>query len=124
MCRLLLVSVTIGLMCGMATVGSAAEKPKEKPAKNDPVQKILKTFDKNGDGALDAKELTAFVDAIDQRRADAGNKKSGKVAEHLTAESLMKKFDANNDGKLDATELQAMDKEIHAKREAKKNAAN
>jgi Ca2+-binding EF-hand superfamily protein len=124
--KLLLWTASIGLILGMASLALAAnDAAKDNPTgKGNIVQHILKQFDKNGDGALDASELSAFLDAREKHRSEAGKpEKAGKGAEHLTAEILLKKFDKNGDGKLDATELQEMGKELHSRQEAKKAAA-
>ena len=124
--KLALWTVGIGLVLGFAGLTIAADDANKGTAagKGDGVAHMLKKFDKNGDGALDAGELTALLDARQKQRAESGKSaKGGKGAEHLTADVLIKKFDKNGDGKLDASELQEMDKELHARHEAKKDAA-
>ncbi len=107
------------MIAGLALIAAGALRAEDTPTpnagktgKHDVVQRILTKFDKNGDGALQADELAAFVAAHDKRAAETGQGKE--VPPAPTAEKLMTKFDANSDGNLDRTELQAMLKELHA----------
>ncbi len=114
--RLTIVSVIAGLALIAAGALRAEDTPTPnagKTGKHDVVQRILTKFDKNGDGALQADELAAFVAAHDKRAAETGQGKEAPPAP--TAEKLMTKFDANSDGNLDRTELQAMLKELHVR---------
>jgi Ca2+-binding EF-hand superfamily protein len=65
-------------------------------------QELLKRFDKDGDGKLDATELTEMVKARQQMQPNGGPGVAD--ATRLGAE-LLKRFDKNGVGKLDAEEL-------------------
>jgi len=60
---------------------------------------LLKKFDKDGDGRLNAEERKAAFDAMKDRSADLEDLRKKHV------EEIMKKFDKDGDGKLDQAEL-------------------
>jgi len=59
---------------------------------------LIKRFDTNGDGVLDANERAAMRAALHQKRAD----RIARMEEHM-----LKKYDKNGDGVLDANEQTA-----------------
>ena len=97
----------------MAALLAATAHAADKPAKTEAAaEQMIQKFDKNGDGALDAKELGAAIAEHKEQHA----KKTGKVAKEskgVTPEALIKRFDTNGDGKLNAAELKAMLAAMH-----------
>lgn len=89
---------------------SAAQTAQEKPipekaatafSKLDPETRIqlMKRFDKNGDGRLDAEERKAAIEAMKDKVADLEDLRRKHV------EDIMKRFDKDGDGKLDKAEM-------------------
>jgi hypothetical protein len=78
---------------------------------------IVKKYDRDGDGALNASELAAFFEAVHQRAeqrheqgtgslGSTGTHPGGNPQEH--AQRAIAKFDKNGDGKLEPREVAAM----------------
>lgn len=70
-------------------------------SKLDPETRIqlMKRFDKNGDGRLDAEERKAAIEAMKDKVADLEDLRRKHV------DDVMKRFDKDGDGKLDKTEM-------------------
>jgi Ca2+-binding EF-hand superfamily protein len=102
----------------IALAGSIARADDAKKAKKDlkpdeAAAKMIEKFDKNGDGKLDVKELTAALSEHEEAH-EAKNGKTAKAdAAVKHAEKAIKEFDKDGDGKLDASELEAMLKAHH-----------
>lgn len=91
--KLLVIALGLGLMVGVASLTSAADKGGgvDRAAKK---AEMLKKYDKNNDGKLDADERKAMQD--DQN---------------------LKKYDKNGNGKLDDDEKAQMEKDLKAKQD-------
>ena len=100
-----------------AAAQNAPEKPRGERevgafSKLDPETRIqlMKRFDKNGDGRLDAEERKAAIEAMKDKVADLENLRRKHV------EDVMKRFDKDGDGKLNAEERRAMFEEARQRR--------
>jgi Ca2+-binding EF-hand superfamily protein len=81
-------------------------------------QKVLQTFDKNGNGQLDPDEREAAKEAMHKRREQGGGKgPTGKgEVDPERRRKVLEKFDTDGDGKLSESERAAA-KEARAKRQ-------
>ena len=102
------------------------EKPAHRKATGKAREEMLKKYDKNGDGKLDADERKVMEDALKAKQAerlkkldkngdgkvDEAERKSARETASQRAKDnraeILKKFDKNGDGKLDAEERKAM----------------
>ena len=72
-------------------------------------EEVLKQYDKNGDGELDATERETMMAAMRERfGATGGGPGGGQGGPRLSPEEMLKQFDKNGDGELDETEREAM----------------
>src|SRR6476661_2612448 len=76
--------------------------------------KMLKHFDKDGDGKLSDDEKAAAKKAMEERFGENGKGKGG------NRDELMKRFDKNGDGTLSDDERAAAKAAIQKRRDAKK----
>jgi hypothetical protein len=87
----------VAQVSGSGDIGSlGAEPPAATPGVDRFVLDIIKRFDKDGDGKLDAAELAEFI----RSRAGQGPNAQGGAMRAI----IMKLFDKNHDGVLDAGE--------------------
>ncbi|HTQ40502.1 MAG TPA: EF-hand domain-containing protein [Pirellulales bacterium] len=94
-------------------------------------QHMLERFDTNGDGKLDANELSAALEQHQEKHATAAKvvkagktaKGSGAVSDTARAEALIKRFDTDGDHKLNEAELQTMLTTLQAAHAAHKKPA-
>lgn len=75
-------------------------------------ERMLKRFDADGNGVLDAGEKAAAREAFEQHKGERGRHRHAAQARHRKA--LLEKFDANGDGKLDKDERAAAREARHA----------
>jgi hypothetical protein len=93
----------IAKVSGSGDIGSlGAEAPAATPGVDRFALEIIKRFDKDGDGKLDASELAEFL----RSRAGQGPNAQGGPMRAI----IMKLFDKNGDGVLDAEERAAAEK--------------
>jgi Ca2+-binding EF-hand superfamily protein len=103
--KLGIAAILISLVTAGA-VGVASAQGSDRDARADRKAELLKKFDTNGDGVLDASEKQAMRVAMKEKR------------EARKAEMLAK-YDTNKDGKLDASERAVMRDDLAAKEFAK-----
>ena len=95
-----LLAVTLGMSLGALVLHAADGEAKPSGPQDAGAKRaeMLKKYDKNGDGKLDAEEAAAY--------------KKDRDAE------LLKKYDKNGDGKIDAEERQVAQEDIKKQRQA------
>ena len=84
-----------------------SETPPEKSGRMEQRrQEMLKRYDKNGDGVLDAEEKAAMRAEMQQHRGTTGGAERGSRMH----EEMLKRFDKDGDGQLNAEEQAEADK--------------
>jgi HlyD family secretion protein len=86
----------------LAAAGPASQ-PDSSPRNRPSPSELLKEFDKDGDGQLNATERAAMQLAMETRFGGRGQ-----GGPRLSQEEMLKRFDKNGDGKLDEQERAAM----------------
>ena len=87
-------------------------RQQESAPRSESFQRVLKQFDRDGDGRLNDQERQAARQGLEQRRQQVGNRDQSRRASSNRNRSsadrrteLMKRFDENGNGKLDPPEL-------------------
>ena len=93
---------------GNVTVQRAAETTA--PLGRPTAEEILKRFDKNGDGKLDADETADAHDAVMQEEMQRREERQEAGKKGAPPERVLQQFDRNHDGKLDDEERAEMKK--------------
>ncbi|WP_411826191.1 EF-hand domain-containing protein [Luteolibacter sp. AS25] len=107
---LILIAASVGLGSSAFAQGEGKEGrkgPQERPTPTN----IIEKFDKDGDGALNAEELQAAMDARQERMEGV----RGKM--HDRKKEFMEKFDTDKDGKLSDDEKAALPEEVKERME-------
>lgn len=100
------------------TFGAVAQTPPDHDAKPAPAnlqinqqkgEQIIRQYDKNGDGIIDASERKAAREALEK----SGILPRPQVSTNITArQDLFRRFDTNHDGKIDEKERAALHAEL------------
>lgn len=98
---------------GNVTVQRAAETTA--PLGRPTAEEILKRFDKNGDGKLDADETADAHDAVMQEEMQRWEERQEAGKKGAPPERVLQQFDRNHDGKIDDDERAEMRKAIAAR---------
>lgn len=79
-------------------------------------QRLIKRFDKDGDGKLDDEEREAMRSFIEERRKNGGQRRGRRPIR----EDVLKEFDKDEDGKLSEEERRAMHEEMSKRHRGRK----
>ena len=106
-----LLTLTLILLAG-TTLCALAEPPEnsDRPEKKQMRERMLKHFDKDGDGVLCDSEKTAMKTMMQERKARADLDGDGTVSEEerKTAHAeMLKRLDTNGDGEISKEEREA-----------------
>ena len=113
----------LGLIAALPLMGQDANSESENPqrGKRDAHrERLVKRFDKDGDGKLNDEERAAMQKFIEERRKNGA--RGGKERKRPSREEILKRYDKDEDGKLSEEERKEMKAEMgkHHRRGADK----
>lgn len=103
-------SIVLTALAGSVLLASAENTEKRRPESGRKGDRIIKQFDKDGDGKLSESEKTAMKAAMEERKARADTDGDGKISEaerKAIREKMMKHLDTDGDGKISEAERKA-----------------
>ena len=107
--KMILILLTGSALCAMAETPDGAGRPDGKKMR----ERMLKQFDKDGDGQLSESEKATAKAAMDERKAKLDTDGDGKIsdAERKAAhENMIARLDTNGDGEISEAEHKAAGK--------------
>lgn len=107
----------LGTLMVLPLVGQESESTSTDTPRSAQRQRLIKRFDKDGDGKLNDEEKAAMQKFIEEHRKNGGERKRGeRRGQHADHEALIKEFDKDEDGKLSPEERKAMREELARRR--------
>lgn len=105
-------SMVLIALAGSVLIASAQDDTRRgRPERGEGMrERMLRQFDKDGDGRLSESEKTAMKAAMEERKALADTDGDGKVSDaerEAVREKMMKRLDADGDGKVSEAERKA-----------------